>query len=275
MNYRHIFHAGGFSDVFKHTLLIGLIQSLAKKATPLCYLETHAGTGFYDLSSTEGQKNQEAYQGILKILAEKTTPPLVKDYLSYVKKANPAKFRFYPGSPYFAQLALRPHDRMILCELQRDVANDLRKFFKHDPQVMIHAQDGYQSLKALLPPKERRGLILIDPAYEKITEFTTVLESLKTALQRFATGTYAIWYPIKLRSSVNAFHRDVQSQIAQTVLIAELNLFADDIPNYLNGCGMLIVNPPWQFDTVLQETLPWLLEKLNVHQGSYLVKFLA
>ncbi len=265
MNYRHIYHAGNFADVFKHVLLIGLIESLQRKETPFCYFETHAGIGSYDLFSTSTQKSQEYLGGVAKIISEKVTPPWVATYLTCIKTLNATidKLRYYPGSPYFVKQLLRETDRAVLSELHPDDVLTLKKTFFDDKKIHIHHQDGYQSLKALLPPKERRGLILIDPAYEKSDELNQLPHRLAEAIQRFATGIYAIWYPIKKSSQLIPFYRDLKNQIAQPMLVAEFCVYADDIDTGLNGCGMVIVNPPWQFDEELRQVLPWLLNHLK------------
>lgn len=273
MNYRHVFHAGNFADVFKHIILIATVKSLQRKENAFCYLDTHAGAGRYNLSL---QKNKEYNLGVTKLFSEKKTPDLIHDYLSCIKTLNdpPTKLQFYPGSPYFVQQFLRPQDRMVLCELQDEEYSSLKDFFHHNKQVGVHHQDGYAGLKSFLPPKERRGLILIDPPYEKSDEFSIVLRQLKTAIQRFETGVYCVWYPIKLRQTIDRFHHQVQSAITQSALMVEFSIYPETLPTQLNGCGMLIVNPPWQLDQKLHSLLPWLLDKLNVQQGHHQIKYI-
>ena len=276
MNYRHAYHAGNFADVFKHIILCALTKSFLTKETPFCFLETHGGTGSYDLSSHAAKKNNESQLGIAKIFAEKQVPPLVEDYLSCVQQLNQAgKLRFYPGSPYYVRQLIRPQDRMILCELQRDEYISLKKFFKDDKKMMVQQQDGYQGLSAFLPPKERRGLVFIDPPYEKQDELFSLVTELVKTIQRFETGVYAIWYPIKTRREINLFHQAIQAKISRTTLVAELSIFPENLASHLNGCGMLIINPPWQLEQQLQELLPWLLSKLNVTEGHSQVKLLV
>ncbi len=285
MNYRHIYHAGNFADVFKHVILVMLMQSLLKKENPFCYLETHAGIGWYDLSAREALINKEYELGIKKILARKDPPGLIKDYLACIGRLCHSReggndrdgntndsddLRYYPGSPFFAKQFLRPQDQMILSELHDDDVKSLKQFFKHDKQVHIHHQDGYLSLKSSLPPKEKRGLVLIDPPYEKSDELNSLASILAQALKRWETGIYALWYPIKTKTQLNFFFRELKEKISRPFLRAELCVYAENIPTELNGCGMVIVNPPWQFEENLQAILPWLWETLSVSgQGRF------
>lgn len=270
MNYRHAYHAGNFADAFKHILLVGLIKSFLRKENGFCYLETHAGIGSYDLLSDVAQKSKEYLGGVTKILAASNPPDMVQDYIHCVEKLNPDPgLQFYPGSPLFANYFLRPQDRIALSELHQDDVQTLKKVFQRNSQVSIHHQDGYQSLKALLPPKERRGLILIDPPYEKADELQTMPLILANALKRFETGVYALWYPIKNRAQLEPFYRDIKNIIQRPVLTAEFCIFSADVSTQLNGCGMMMVNPPWQFEEQLALVLPWLWNVLSVNQQGH------
>ncbi|RDI48581.1 23S rRNA (adenine(2030)-N(6))-methyltransferase RlmJ [Aquicella lusitana] len=276
MNYRHLFHAGNFADVVKHVTLVALLASLARKETPFCYIDTHAGTGFYDLSSEFAAKNKEYEGGIEKVIQQDNPPDLIRRYLYCVHQINNkltsstfASLRYYPGSPMIARCLARPHDRIIACELQPAEYQALRTAFAGDKQVAIHHMDGFLGLKAFLPPHERRGLVLIDPPYENPDEFTRIAHALPTALKRWETGIYAIWYPIKEKSQVERFYRAIKKDLVLPVLAIEFTIFPD-LPNHLNGCGMVVINPPWQFDTVIAETLPWLWKALTINdQGAY------
>jgi 23S rRNA (adenine2030-N6)-methyltransferase len=262
MNYRHAFHAGNFADVFKHTILIGLLQALREKPAPFCYLDTHAGAGRYDLRSAEAAKTQEAHAGVARLLGAQTRSPPLRTYLDLIAALNlPGHsgdaIAIYPGSPLIASHLLRESDRAVLCELQPDEAAALKTLFAGDTRVGVHQRDGYAALPALLPPKERRGLVLIDPPFEaQDAEFRAIEAALQAAQVRWPTGIYAIWYPIKLREQTRPFHRwFVRNDIRKT-LVAELLVHADDSPLRLNGCGMIIVNAPWKFDRQLAELLP-------------------
>src|SRR5579862_8443797 len=204
MNYRHAYHAGCFSDVVKHVALLGLIASLLRKDTPFCYIDTHAGRGYYDLFSEFASKTKEYLGGIEKIIEHANPPPLVKAYLNCIHQLNNelsqsqyASLHYYPGSPMIVRHFLRPHDRVIACELQSEEYQALRTLCAGDKQMTAHHMDGFVSLKSLLPPQERRGLVLIDPPYENPDEFTRIVQSLPLAIKKWETGIYAIWYPIK------------------------------------------------------------------------------
>ncbi|MCD6039053.1 MAG: rlmJ [Gammaproteobacteria bacterium] len=279
MNYRHGYHAGSFADVFKHAILVSLIQSLLKKKTAICYLDTHAGAGYYDLISEEAQKSKEFEAGITKVMGAEDPPSLIRDYLSCVQQINirlagsvVPSLRYYPGSPSIVRYFLRAQDRMTLTELHPQEYRILKKNFMRDSQTGVHLGDGYQGLKAFLPPKERRSLILIDPPYERPNEFIDIVVMLLAALKRFSSGVYAIWYPIKNRTTINLFYQDLKKAIQQSILIAELNIYSTNSSLLLDGCGMAIVNPPWQLDQQIFEYLPWLWNLLSVHQqGGYRV----
>lgn len=273
MNYRHIYHAGSFADVFKHIVLWGLAQSFHRKETPFCYLETHAGNGKYDLTSDAAQKAKEFTGGISKLINAANPPSLVHEFLACINKMNPAnELTYYPGSPYFAQLSLRAQDRMLLSELHPDAFQTLKASFRGDKRVVVHHQDGYQSLKAYLPPKERRGLVLIDPPYEDKNELNAMPALLAQTLKRWETGVYALWYPIKDRASLELFHRELKNAVQRPLLITELCIQPEDVAARLNGSGMAIVNPPWQFDQQLEAVLPWLWDVLAVNkQGRFTV----
>jgi 23S rRNA (adenine2030-N6)-methyltransferase len=278
MNYRHTYHAGNFADAFKHIILIALIESLQHKDHGFCFLDTHAGIGCYDLFSSMAQKSREFDTGISKILAQPNPPALIQKYLACVQAVNHSatkKLQYYPGSPAIAHQLLRPQDRMILTELHAEDFRLLRRTFPHDKQVAVHHQDGYHALKAFLPPPERRGLVLIDPPYEQADEITTVLSALATAIQRWETGVYALWYPIKEYRALERFHRAAKQKIARPALLVELSIYPEDLATHLNGSGLLIVNPPWQLDSALNAVLPWLWETLRVDDhGRYDIKTL-
>lgn len=276
MNYKHSYHAGNFADVVKHVVLTALITSLSKKDTPCCYIDTHAGPGYYDLFSEFAKKTKEYEGGIEKIISHENPPPLIKRYLDCVHKINNqmtgskfASLRYYPGSPMIARHLVRPHDRIIACELQPQEYQTLRTTFAGDKQVAAHHMDGFLSLRAFLPPLERRGLVLIDPPYENPDEFTRIAHSLPTALKRWEIGVYAIWYPIKEKIHVDRFYRTLKQNIHQPILAIELRCYPD-LPNHLNGCGIAVINPPWQFDEFIQEILAWLWKALTINdQGGY------
>jgi 23S rRNA (adenine2030-N6)-methyltransferase len=265
MNYRHIFHAGNFADVFKHVVLSLLLKSLHRKDTPFCYLDTHAGAGRYDLSSAAAQKTGEYRDGIKRLLNSQPIPELT-DYLAAVRALNDGDtLRYYPGSPRIARFFLRPQDRAVLLELQPEECTQLQAEFAGDRQVIVQGQDGYAGLKAFLPPKERRGLVLIDPPYESDQEFDQVIEGLRLAHARWDSGMLALWYPVKSRPPVERLHRRLVATGIRKILLAEFSPYPEDTAFRLNGCGMVVINPPWKLDETLHSLLPTLLEVLRQH----------
>jgi 23S rRNA (adenine2030-N6)-methyltransferase len=266
VNYRHSFHAGNFADVFKHAILIGLMESLKTKQTPFCYFDTHAGSGRYDLRSEEAKKTREHESGVLRLLGATRLPATLHIYLNLVRALNPSSAKdlaVYPGSPLIASLLMREQDRAILCEMQPDEAKTLKSLFTSDARFGVHHRDGYAALPGFVPPKERRGLVLIDPPFEaQDDEFRAIETALDQALQRWPAGMYAVWYPIKLRQQAMPFKRWFERKKIPNVLNAQLLLHPDNSALRLNGCGMVIVNPPWKFDQQLDGLLATLREHL-------------
>lgn len=275
MNYRHAYHAGHFADVFKHIVLVTVVQALQKKDKPLCYLDTHAGIGLYNLTGAEAQKTKEYQTGIGQIIDNTSKKPSeIEAYLNTVRALNTdGKLACYPGSPSVVQAMLRPADKMILTELHPTDFKALKTVFKGDKQVATHHLDGYQGLKAFLPPNPRRGLVLIDPPYESTAEFETILKNLRMALDRWKEGVYLIWYPVKSRPEINYFEHQLDRKIREPYIITEFNLFPDDSPFLLNGSGMVIINPPWQLADKLKPILSWLAQTLDKdNKGNYCLK---
>jgi 23S rRNA (adenine2030-N6)-methyltransferase len=269
MNYRHAYHAGNFADVHKHAILTLLLAHLRRKDTPFHVLDTHAGIGRYDLAGVEAGKTGEFEEGIAKLLAA-PAHPLLSAYLDLVRAENgPGSLRFYPGSPVLTRALLRPDDRLTLVELHPEDAATLRELFKRDRQVIIREEDAYQALKACLPPKERRGLVLIDPPYEVKDEFRRMVKGLGEALRRFPTGIYALWYPIKSPAEVARF-KDELVNFGKPCLTAELMSRDPEDETKLNGSGLAVINPPWQLDGQMASLLPLLYESLGCRGGTHL-----
>ena len=257
MNYRHAFHAGNFADVFKHAILLALLDALIAKDKPLCYFDTHAGRGRYALDDEEAGKTGEWREGIRRLFDSPDLSAPLQRYVEAIGAFNPdGALRNYPGSPLLAARALRPDDRLVLCDTQQDEAAALRTLFRDDRRVHVHQRDGYAALNALLPPSEKRGLVLIDPPFEaREGEFATIEAALGSAHARWPNGVYAVWYPIKTHHTIVPFHRHMADGPFDEVLVAELLVHPDDSPLRLNGCGMLIVNPPWKLDATLAALL--------------------
>jgi 23S rRNA (adenine2030-N6)-methyltransferase len=247
VNYRHAFHAGNFADCMKHALLLWLLRALQRKEAGFLAIDTHAGIGRYDLSGAEATRTGEWRNGIGRLLAARTAgaalPQSLVDYLGLVETLG-----LYPGSPALIGAVLRPQDRLICCELHPEDHALLRAYLRGNRQVAVHLRDGYEAMRAFLPPKERRGLVLIDPPFEKTDEFERLVLSLRQAYEKFRSGIFAVWYPIKHRAPVRAFHAAVLDSGIRNVVAAELLLREPVTPDRLNGSGLLVVNPPWTFE---------------------------
>jgi 23S rRNA (adenine2030-N6)-methyltransferase len=267
MNYRHAYHAGNFADVLKHTVLLALIEAMRSKPTPFCMIDTHAGSGCYALDGREAGKTGEFKDGISRLLYPDlhgstakagSLPPLLRRWLDSILAVpgNEEGLKVYPGSPLQAANAMRAEDSAQLCELHPEEATLLHDLFHRDARIHVHQRDGYEALNALLPPKEKRGLVLIDPPYEaQEAEYKRIEQAIKASMQRWPTGVYAIWYPIKQRSQVQPFLRWLPRCGAKRVLRAELMIYPDESPLRLNGSGMVILNAPWKLDDTLREPL--------------------
>jgi 23S rRNA (adenine2030-N6)-methyltransferase len=264
VNYRHAFHAGNFADVTKHVVLVALIDSLAKKSAPMFVLDTHAGRGNYPVDAIEMQRTGEFRTGILPLLAAPSPPGVVARYLEIVRRlgVEDGKLVAYPGSPLIALEAMRPTDRAAFAELETTEAATLKRGLGRDKRAQVHARDGYEALGALLPPAEKRGLVLIDPPYESPEEYTRLETEVIAAHARWPTGVFALWYPIKHRDQSGRFLERMVASGLRRQLAVELCVQRDDVPGGLNGSGILIINPPWQLDEELGSVLPWLREQL-------------
>lgn len=241
MNYRHIYHAGNFADIFKHCILIELLKALLAKPKALSYIETHAGLGLYNLNSLAAQKTKEYDSGLGKLKKLKKPPVFIQDFLKIAEKIP----GFYPGSPLIAAELLRPEDKMILCELHKDDCASLKLLFsdmKHP--AAIHCLDGYQGLKAFTPPTPRRGLVLIDPPFELESEIDDLIAGLKMALERWPNATYAIWYPIK-NTHEHLFLIRALKAMKLEYLNPSIIVNTDKTSTKLIGTGMIIINPPF------------------------------
>ena len=274
MNYRHGFHAGGFADVFKHVVLTLTIERLKAKSTPIVFLDSHAGAGIYDLGGAAAQKTGEYRDGILKVLALRQPAKGLAPYLALVRRHNPglrpdgAGLEFYPGSPQIACDLLRPQDRVMLVELHPAERAELKRRYRRDARVAIHLGDGFHALKGLLPPVERRGIVLVDPPFEKENDFARMVAALKAAYRRWPTGHYLLWYPIKDGPAARRFLEAVAATgIAKILLARMLVRAAGPLPS-LDGAAMLVVNPPWRLEAELVEVLPALALCLGQNHGA-------
>ena len=262
--YRHQFHAGNFADVFKHALLARLLLALRRKDKPFLYLDTHAGAGLYDLEHPWAKKNAEYRAGIGRIFGSEDVPPLAAPYLEAVRAENPdGRLRRYPGSPLIARGLLRAGDRAILSELNKKDCAQLEALFARDRRVVVRLMDGYQSLKAHLPPKERRGLVLIDSSFDRKHEFERLSEALRTAHERWATGVYAVWFPFMEPAAMRDFERRIAACGVRRILWLDLRLGEESTGERLDGCGMVVVNSPYGFAEEAASLLDWLRRVLG------------
>jgi 23S rRNA (adenine2030-N6)-methyltransferase len=271
MNYRHAYHAGNFADVLKHVVLVMLVEHLKKKAAPFFYLDTHAGRGRYDLSEAAAQRSGEYKTGIARVLEAPAggLAPEIAAYAGLVRDSagrGHSAITAYPGSPLIVAKLRRPSDRLVLLETQPKEAAALRAAIGKAKLVSVLESDGYAALKAHLPPRENRGLVLIDPPYESDLEFDRVLAGLELAHERWPTGTYCIWYPLTDRAGPLRFHRDLERAGIRRILDVQLRVLPSDAQVGMAGAGLVIVNPPWLLDDRLQELLPQLHALLS-HDG--------
>ena len=277
LSYRHIFHAGNFADVFKHTLLTRLLIALSAKDKPWFYLDTHAGIARYDLKHAWAQKAREYENGIGRIWNERDIPAGIAPYMEAVRAINPEKnLGVYPGSPLIAKHFMRARDRMVLVELNKTDHAELQSVFARERRVAVQLMDAYQSLRAYLPPAERRGLVLIDSSFDRAREFERIVKAVKDAYARWSTGTYAIWYPLMEPRAMSDFLAAVQRSGIRKVLRLELVVRQRDESGFIPGCGMLVVNPPWRFDHEARAILKWLETRLAASgHGESIVQWLV
>ena len=261
MNYRHAYHAGNFADVLKHVVLMMLIEHLKKKPAPFFYLDTHAGRGLYDLSEAQAQRSGEYKNGVGRVLetARSSLPAEVTAYVDLVRQSagkGHSAITAYPGSPLIVARMRRPTDRLVLMETQPREAAALQAALGREKLVSVLESDGYAALKAHLPPRENRGLVLIDPPYESDLEFNRVLAGIELTHERWPAGTCCIWYPLTDRAGPVRFHRDLERSGVRKVLDVQLSVLPADTQLGMAGAGLVIVNPPWLLDERLGELLP-------------------
>ena len=281
MNYRHIYHAGNICDVVKHSVLALIIAYLKQKEASFAILDTHAGCGLYDLTDPNAVKTGEAENGVQKLwrayahIDTSALPPTIAPYLEALRRMNnDDTLRFYPGSPLLALNLLRAQDRLIACELHPDDARALRHALGHNPQAQVHHRDGYEALKAFTPFSEKRGLILIDPPFEKPDEFANLIKAVQQVQTKFPNAVVAIWYPIKERPIIWKFHEAARDSGLDKLLVAEFVYKPEVRHDRLNGSGFLFVNPPWTLESQLKELFPILHTALQTEAREDIVRTL-
>ncbi len=267
MKYRHSFHAGNFADVHKHVTLLALLNALKRKDKGFAYLETHAGRGAYELS----QQSAEAVEGRGRFDQGDYEADELRDFAALTAdfRSQRTQTRAYPGSPVIAALQLRPQDRGVVSEIVPAEERMLERELTINPRMRVERADGFERLRAWLPPPERRGLIFIDPPYEESRQdFDRVTAAIVDAMQRFSTGVYAAWYPIKDEREVRAWHEGFARAVAAETIAGELWQYPRDSKVALNGSGILLVNPPYQLAQRMEIWLPELRAQLDVgHPG--------
>lgn len=279
-SYRHAFHAGNHADVLKHAVLLEVLLYACQKEAPVFYIDTHAGAGLYALQKAEAQKNREFESGIGKLWTEKNLPPQLHAYMKIIRELNPdGVLRYYPGSPYLAQQALRSEDRLRLFELHstenRVLSGNFEKMAAHalangqktttrGRRVMVEKKDGFAALKGQLPPPSRRAVILIDPPYEDKRDYRHVMEALADAVKRFASGTYLVWYPVLQRPEARRFPEQLKRLPVGEWLDVTLMVSQPGPDGFgLYGSGLFVINPPWKLAEYLQELMPRLVSLLG------------
>ena len=280
MNYRHAFHAGSFADVVKHAVLCRILDYLRTKDAPFRVIDTHAGAGLYDLTGDEASRGGEWQDGIAKLMATKLpekVASLLAPYLEVIGALNErGRLKIYPGSPAIVRAWLRPQDRMIACELEPKVSVSLRHNLRGDTRIKALEIDGWTALAAYVPPPERRGLVLIDPPFERDDDFAQLASGLSVAHRKWATGIYALWYPIKGRAEPDALAKSLLRLGIRKILRAELTVTPLDDQSRLNGSGLIVVNPPWPLEAELADLLPALAGLLGRDgKGAWRLDWLA
>jgi 23S rRNA (adenine2030-N6)-methyltransferase len=256
MNYRHAYHAGNFADCFKHALLVALLDSLGRKPTPYFVLDTHAGAGGYDLEAEAARRTDEATPGIRRLLQQPS--PVLGRYLGLVEQLG-----LYPGSPALIRAVLRENDHLTCCELHPEDVVTLRRRFNRDDQVEVHERSGWEALGALLPPRQKRGLVFIDPSFEARDEFRILADGLHRGHARFGHGVFAGWYPVKKMAAVREFYASLASSGIPDIVSVELHLRDTTNPDRLNGCGLIVINSPYQFECQAQRIADAVLNGLG------------
>ncbi|WP_261816398.1 23S rRNA (adenine(2030)-N(6))-methyltransferase RlmJ [Vibrio gallicus] len=275
LSYRHSFHAGNHADVVKHIVQSLILDALKQKDKPFVYHDTHSGVGRYDLTHEWSEKTGEYKQGIAKIW-QHSMPQELDSYLNAIQVLNQDNaLRYYPGSPRVARAQLRKQDRMILTELHPSDYPLLQQEFHRDRQVSIYQEDGFARLKASLPPKERRGLVLIDPPYELAHEYRDVVRAIAQSYKRWATGIYAIWYPVVNRYDIDDMLEALKGLGINKILQIELGVSPDTNERGMTASGMIVINPPWKLESQMQAILPLLKQEIAPATGHFKVEWVV
>jgi 23S rRNA (adenine2030-N6)-methyltransferase len=262
LSYQHDYHAGNHADVLKHSVLAILVRALQRKPGAIRVIDSHAGSGAYDLQAALAQRGREFQRGIAPLMAAPDPPPVIEPYLEAVRGMNPdGQLRYYPGSPQVAHALLREQDRLELFELHPQAAAALQARFHRQSQVHVHRRDGFEGMPAVVPPRERRGIVLIDPAYERQSEYGEVAAAVAAAFKRWGTGVFMIWYPVIDRpGSAGLITRLMELKLPK---LYRVELQPEPRAPGLRGSGVIVANLPFQVDAELERLLPWLLRCLG------------
>lgn len=270
VNYRHAFHAGNHADVLKHAVLLFCLDALKRKDKPFAVLDTHAGRGLYDLAGQEAERSPEWRDGVGRLWDWPDPPPLIARYLAAVRGFNAdGAPRTYPGSPALVTTNLRDGDVLAACELHPEDAAALRRALPRKSGVQVHERDGWEALNALLPPAQRRGLVLIDPPYEAPDELERSAQALGPALRRFGHGVYLWWRPLKSEAALDAADAEARAQGARETLRADLWIAAPTREGRMVGSSVFLINPPFGLHEGLREALPFLADALTKGQSGW------
>ena len=278
LSYQHAYHAGNMADVLKHTVLCWVIDYLLQKEKPFYFHDTHAGRGLYSLDGAEAQKTGEHLQGAARLWQQTDVPEALKPYLTTLQSFNSnatggglaQRLHRYPGSPLLAHRMMRSTDRLCCTELHPQEFAALRQSAGNKRNIRILREDGYAALKAAMPPREKRGVVLIDPSYELATDDAAVINAVQEGLQRFSQGIFLVWYPLVQPVRARDLCYKAQKLVSHNLLKLELQWGkpAEDRRG-MYGTGMLVFNPPWQLDAAMDDALPWLVQQLAPEGGRW------
>lgn len=274
LSYRHAFHAGNFADVLKHSVLTLVLEYMTRKEKGFYYIDSHSGAGMYQLADEYAQKTGEYKDGIAKLIEQQDLPEAIEPYIDLVKGLNREQdeLSLYPGSPGIARQFTRRQDSAHLFELHPTDIEHLKEYSQRWNKSHVKQSDGYQGVLGLVPPPNRRGVVLIDPPYELKEDYLKAVRTIVNAYKKFATGTYILWYPIVKRELVEQMQDAFVKSDVRNLLQVEYCQHADTQEYGMTGTGLFIVNPPWQLNSQLNEILPYLKTHLGSEESSYFVK---
>lgn len=270
LSYRHGFHAGNFADILKHTVLVHILEYMTQKDKPLRIIDTHAGAGVYKLAGPQAQKNCEFDNGIGPLWQSTKQPAALARLLELINTVNEkGQLQLYPGSPLISQTLMRPIDHLFLHELHPSDFQFLRDCMRNDRRIKVSNEDGFAGMQALLPPPERRALVLLDPSYEVKSDYQHLIKQIIQAHKRFATGTYAIWYPVVSRARIDEMELALKKSGIKNIQLMEFGLAPDSLEHGMTSSGMMVINPPWTLWAAMEETLPWLVDNLSAEGAGF------